>query len=295
MIQDIAPKTYDNTYRPDRTPLACDIAMVFSGEELLVRVTGEDGENADAPRYALLTCEELSARFPGAKAGGQFLFCIDDTSYYYYDFAALSEGSELPADCLLLTVRRFRSEGRCERHVSFAAFTALHLCRWYQENRYCGSCGTKTRFAKEERALDCPSCGRRLYPRIAPAVIVGITNGDEILLTRYANRYHSYHALVAGYNEIGETLEDTVRREVMEEVGLRVKNIRYYKSQPWGIAGDLLSGYFCDVDGDTMIRMDETELKEAVWVKRAEVDGQPDDYSLTNEMMMLFKAGKEPV
>ncbi|MBR0091114.1 MAG: NUDIX domain-containing protein, partial [Lachnospiraceae bacterium] len=207
--------------------------MVFAGEQLLVRTLHHD-EEADAPHYALLTSADLTARFPGTDAKGLFLFSIDDTSYYFFDYAALSEIDDLPADCLLLTVRKLRSEGHCERHVSFAAFTALHLCRWYQENRYCGSCGTKTLPAIQERALDCPSCNRRLYPRIAPAVIVGVTNGDEILLTRYANRYHAFHALVAGYNEIGETLEDTVHREVMEEVGLRVKNIRYYKSQPWG-------------------------------------------------------------
>ena len=127
-----------------------------------------------------------------------------------------------------------------------------------------------------------------------PAVIVAVTNGDEIVLTRYANRSFSYHALVAGFTEIGETLEETVRREVMEEVGLKVKNIRYYKSQPWAVAGDILTGYFCDVDGDPAIRVDEQELKEAVWVKREDVDGQPDDFSLTNEMMMVFREGREP-
>ena len=80
----------------------------------------------------------------------------------------------------------------------------------------------------------------------------------------------------------------------MEEVGLKVKNIRYYKSQPWGVVDDILAGYYCDVDGDTQIRMDRTELKEAVWVKREDVTLQPDDFSLTNEMMMMFRDGKEP-
>ena len=253
----------------------------------------------------LPTLQALAAVFPECEdslppvlSEGQFLFTIDDIAVYGFSYetllSALPEGASLPERFRLIPPRSLRSTYRCERHEVFAAYTALHLFRWYKENRYCGSCGAETHPAKEERALDCPACGRRIYPRIAPAVIVGITHGDEILLTRYANRYHSYHALVAGYNEIGETLEDTVRREVMEEVGLKVKNIRYYKSQPWAIAGDLLSGYFCDVDGDTRIRMDEKELKEAVWVRREDVDGQPDDFSLTNEMMMLFKAGREP-
>ena len=81
----------------------------------------------------------------------------------------------------------------------------------------------------------------------------------------------------------------------MEEVGLKVKNIRYYKSQPWGIVDDILAGFYCDVDGDTEITLDRTELKEAVWVDRKDIEGQPQDLSLTNEMMIVFRDGKEPL
>ena len=142
--------------------------------------------------------------------------------------------------------------------------------------------------------MKCKDCGRVIYPRINPAVIVGVTNGDEILMTKYRGRDIPYFALVAGFTEIGETLEQTVAREVMEEAGLRVKNIRYYKSQPWAIVDDLLAGFYCDVDGATEIHMDATELKEAVWVRREDVVGQPNDFSLTNEMMLVFRDGKEP-
>ena len=97
---------------------------------------------------------------------------------------------------------------------------------------------------------------------------------------------------MAGFTEIGETLEQTVAREVMEETGLKVTNIRYYKSQPWGIAGDLLAGFYCDVQGDDTIKMDEGELKVAEWRTRSDIELQPGQFSLTNEMMMLFKEGK---
>ena len=126
-----------------------------------------------------------------------------------------------------------------------------------------------------------------------PGSRFGITHGDEIILTKYARGF-AHYALVAGFTEIGETLEETVQREVMEEVGLKVKNIRYYKSQPWGIVDDILMGFFCDVDGDPTITMDQSELKLASWFKREEIVLQPDDFSLTNEMMCLFKNGKEP-
>jgi len=97
---------------------------------------------------------------------------------------------------------------------------------------------------------------------------------------------------VAGFTEIGETLEETVAREVMEETGLKVTNIRYYKSQPWGIVDDLLAGFFCDVSGDDTITMDEGELKVAEWRSRDDIELQPDQYSLTGEMMTMFKEGK---
>lgn len=124
-----------------------------------------------------------------------------------------------------------------------------------------------------------------------PAVIVGVINGDKILLTKYRTGY-KYNALIAGFVEIGETIEECVQREVMEEAGIKVKNIRYYKSQPWGIANDILAGYFCEVDGDDTINMDANELKYADWVRPEDMELQPDDISLTNEMMKLFKEGK---
>ena len=120
-----------------------------------------------------------------------------------------------------------------------------------------------------------------------------MTNGDEIVLTRYADRPLAYNALVAGFMEIGETFEQTVEREVMEELGLKVKNLRYYKSQPWAIVDDILAGFYCEVDGDPTIHRDPKELKSAIWTRREDIVLQPDDYSLTNEMMREFKEGRQ--
>ena len=188
-----------------------------------------------------------------------------------------------------------RMSGLCSKTELFAITTAYHLSVWYNSNRFCGRCAAPLELSKKERALVCPHCKNTVYPRINPAVIVAVTDHDRILLTKYRGRADvPFYALIAGFVEIGETLEETVQREVMEEAGLRVKNIRYYKSQPWGKASDILSGFFCDVDGSTEITMEEDELSVAEWYDRDKVIGQPDDMSLTNEMMMLFKAGKEP-
>ena len=118
------------------------------------------------------------------------------------------------------------------------------------------------------------------------------TNGDKILMTKYSGRDYTRYALVAGFTEIGETAEQTVEREVMEEVGLKVKNIRYYKSQPWGSDSNLLLGFFCDLDGEEKITIDEQELSEAEWFHRDEMNVEDDGISLTREMMMAFKRGE---
>ena len=141
----------------------------------------------------------------------------------------------------------------------------------------------------KERMLLCPSCRNMVYPRISPAVIVGVLNGDKILMSKYAGRPYTNYALIAGFNEIGESAEQTVAREVMEEVGLKVKNIRYYKSQPWAFSGSLLLGFFCDLDGSDRITLDRNELAEAGWFKWDEIALTDDHLSLTREMIMQFK------
>ena len=142
--------------------------------------------------------------------------------------------------------------------------------------------------------MQCPECGLMEYPKISPAVIIGLIHENKILMSKYAGRAYKNYALLAGFSEIGESVEETVRREVMEEVGLKVKNLRYYKSQPWSFTGTLLFGFFCDLDGKDTLTVDHEELSMAQWFDRSEVVGQGNDISLTNEMMMVFAAGKEP-
>ena len=128
-----------------------------------------------------------------------------------------------------------------------------------------------------------------VYPKISPAVIVGVIHNDKILMSKYAGRAYTRYALIAGFTEIGENAEQTVAREVMEEVGLKVKNIRYYKSQPWAFSDSLLMGFFAELDGDDTITLDTNELAEAGWFSRDEIDLEDDHLSLTREMIMLFK------
>lgn len=143
--------------------------------------------------------------------------------------------------------------------------------------------------------MRCTACGNMIFPRIAPAAIIALTHGDKLMLSSYANRAVKRYGLLAGFIEIGETAEEAVAREVMEEVGLKVKNIRYYKSQPWGIAGNLSVGYFCDLDGDNdTVTLDETELASAEWFTREEIPTRDEGISLTGEMIRIFQEGREP-
>ena len=131
------------------------------------------------------------------------------------------------------------------------------------------------------------------FPKMAPAVIIGLTNNDQIMMTKYAGREYKRYALIAGFTEIGETAEETVHREVMEEVGLKVKNIRYYKSQPWGFDSNLLMGFFCDLAEEGEIRLEEEELSLAEWVDYRDVPDDPEGLSLTREMMTYFRKQRE--
>ena len=172
---------------------------------------------------------------------------------------------------------------------AFAGITACQLANWYENTQFCGKCGTRLEHDKVERMMKCPKCGAMHYPKISPAVIVAVTNGDKILMTKYAGRDYKKYALIAGFTEKGETIEDTVRREVMEEVGIHVKNIRYYKSQPWSFTDTILMGFYCELDGEDTITMDAHELSVAEWIQRENIPTEYDGISLTNEMIMRFK------
>ncbi len=167
--------------------------------------------------------------------------------------------------------------------------SCLHLCRWYESNRFCGRCASPLEPDSKERALRCLSCGNLLFPSIAPAVIVAITCGDRILLAK--NQRYQHYALIAGYVEVGETLEHALRREVMEEVGLEIHHIRYLGDQPWGVSGSQMFAFHAQADDSVPIRLQESELKDARWFDRADVQPLQHKVSIAYELMERFRNG----
>ena len=253
---------------------------------LLSQASG-DCENADNP-FHLPHFKELEEKIPDLYTNYIYLFSIDEERFYLIPNL---DPALLPGYAFY-DVRILR--GAEPKYLAFAAITGYQLFFWYKNRRFCGCCGKPMKHDTKERMMYCPSCGRQEYPVLMPAVIVGITNGDRIICSKYEGRSFKQYALIAGFAEIGETIEQTVHREVMEEVGLKVRNLRYYKSQPWSFSGTLLFGFFCDVDGDDTLTVDHEELSIAEWFERDKIIGQDNDSSLTNEMMMVFAAGKEP-
>ena len=289
MIQDIFPDKLYNQYDVNVSPSENSPVYIFKRDSLLISKEG----GFRLPSYSELS--EYLSENGGAKI--IFLFRINEEKRFLLLPPLSGEVMQFEGVVHFSYRKIFdiRMSGLCSKTELFAITTAYHLSVWYNSNRFCGRCAAPLELSKKERALVCPHCKNTVYPRINPAVIVAVTDHDRILLTKYRGRADvPFYALIAGFVEIGETLEETVQREVMEEAGLRVKNIRYYKSQPWGKASDILSGFFCDLDGSTEITMEEDELSIAEWFDRDKVIGQPDDMSLTNEMMMVFKEGKEP-
>lgn len=275
MIQDIAPYRLDTAYTP-RPPRADSLLCLLRGKSVLA---AESGGLLRLPRFCELPVPEADCRF---------LFSLSGRDCFWCPTALSPAGGDYAWHGLR------RAMERMPRAEAFAALTACHLAAWYRANRYCGCCGRERVPSTAERALVCPNCGDIVYPRINPAVIVAVTNGERILLTRYAPAHGptEFYALVAGFCEIGETAEDTVRREVLEEVGLRVRNIRYYASQPWGIDGNLSLGFFAELDGSDAITLERDELSQALWVRREDMPRHCTQNALTWDMMEAFRTGR---
>lgn len=218
MIHDIEPKHLYNEWKPNAVPKRSSAVVQFCGRNLLCRI---DDNGLKLPSRAM---------FPDGDERFTYLFELDGREYYLLR----DETPREPDGWTYRDIGIFRTEQ--PKKIAFAVVSAWHLCCWYRDTRFCGRCGTPLEHDVNERMMHCPKCGNMIFPRINPSVIVAVTHGDYLLLTQYANRPGATRtALIAGFTEFGETAEQTVHREVMEEVGLKIKNLRYYKSQPWGI------------------------------------------------------------
>lgn len=277
MLHEIEPKQFEIEYCA-RRPKATDFFVGCQGNKIFVKC-----ENPlSFPRI-----EEIESLVEFKHL--QYLFSISGVGYYTY-FSEIDLKENMGEYVLLRDLRPLHP-----MYQVFAGSVSHQLWNWYMTHQFCGKCGAKSEHSNSERAMVCPKCGTTMYPQISPSVIIGLKKENSLLLTKYQPTHSAYqnYALLAGYIETGESPEDTVRREVMEEVGLQVKNIRYFSSQPWPFSGALLLGYFCELDGEDQIVLEENELREATWVERKDIPERANDVSLTSTMMEHFRKGGE--
>ena len=262
MIQEIGEHVFDNSYRA-ATPVPESPVYVVRGNQVaLTRAS----ELADWGRL-------------------RFAFSLDGEACFIGNQDLVLD----PARMRYQLVNFLRAEGPTEQVLATAV--AVQLARWYEANRFCAACGERLTHAASARELHCPACANVVYPKVVPGIIAGVVDceANKILLTTYANRPGARPALVAGFAEVGESLEGALLREVREEVGLEVENLRYVASQPWPYSDCLLVGFFCEVVGSREIALQEDELMQAEWVAPQDMPSREGDHtSLTGHMMRLF-------
>lgn len=187
-----------------------------------------------------------------------------------------------------LTYRDLRALfGMLPESLIWVAGRANQLVYWNQTHLYCGSCGHATEDKRDERAKICPQCGLINYPRLSPAVIMAVLRNDRILLARNKRFKLPFYSVLAGFVEPGETLEECVKREICEEVGLAVKNIRYFGSQPWPFPNSLMIAFVTDyATGE--IRVDGSEIIDAAWFARDRLPQIPPKISIARQLIDWF-------
>ena len=245
---------YDR-YVPAITPPAEGIQgkiwrYVFSSGKLLVHYDG---------KKALLPCVESLSELKIEPIREQYLGSLDGLPCFSVEAApglSAPEGMEYMDLRSLYTV--------LEDQAYLLAGKALQIVAWDQTHQFCGKCGAPTRSRPDERAKECTKCGFLNFPRLSPAIIVAVVKDGRLLLAHNKHARSGFYSVIAGFVEPGENFEECVRREVGEEVGIKVKNIKYFGSQPWPFPNSLMIGFTAEYDSGE-IKVDEVEIQDADW------------------------------
>ncbi|HLO58152.1 MAG TPA: NAD(+) diphosphatase [Bacteroidales bacterium] len=276
MIQDIYPHFLNNRFT--EAAIATndnDFIFVFRNDKILLRQTGDELE-IPTKKY-----------FKGTLESAVYLFSLDNSRCY------LAGDSVLPEDESFVFYEMTFFRTARQKEIAWASLVAHQIMHWYDQNQFCGKCGSSMSHKTDERALVCTECKNTVYPRISPAIIVAIICGNKILLAKGVNFRGGFYSLIAGYADIGESLEETVVREVKEEVGIDVFNIRYYKSQPWPLSGSMMIGFIAEADDTRPITIDEKEIAGAAWFERGSLpQHSPSEISIAGEMIERFESGE---
>jgi NAD+ diphosphatase len=260
--------------------------FAFAGSKLLVRL---EGTVSHVPQ--LISLKEIGL----VPIRTQYLGTLDDQPCY---------SAELPKDALAqlneviapdgMSLRGLRElYGTLDEDLFVLSGRAIQIVEWDRTHQYCGHCATGTTQLPNERAKRCPKCGLVNYPRLSPAIIVLVCRGEELLLGRAHRFPPGMYSVLAGFVEPGESLEETVMREVREEVGIEVKDIRYFGSQPWPFPNSLMIGFTATyASGDIII--EPQELVDAAWFNKHNLPQIPPKLSIARKLIDWFVSTPRP-
>ncbi len=258
---------------------ASDFMMLFHKDRALVMF---HDDRYSLPLFSHIAALEIQV------AGTQYLGTLDGSHCFAAELVTppvLSEGFLLQPLRPLYRVLSPEQKG--------VAGMAFQVINWGRNHRYCGQCGTRTVQKHDERAMLCPACGLLAYPRVSPVVIVAVVKEGKLLLAHNRAMKNDIHSLVAGFVEVGESLEEAVQREVREEVGIEVGDIRYFGSEPWPFPGSLMAGFTaCHVSGE--IEVDGKEIDHAGWCLPGEFPPIPPPGSISRRLIDWYVEGTNP-
>jgi NAD+ diphosphatase len=254
---------FQSSVQPPATPSKLNWCLAFVDGQLLLPLA----EPLHLPAVAEL--------WPGSRAS-HYLGQLDGQDCWAIDLTEVPEGwrtlnlraamMQLPEPLMLLAGR------------------AAQILEWDRTHRHCGVCGTPTELLAGERARTCPACQHRVYPRIAPAMMALVWRGRELLLARSPNFKAGFFSALAGFVEAGESLEDCVHREVAEEVGVQVQNLRYYGSQSWPFPNSLMVAFTAEWAGGEIVPQ-AGEIEEAGWYDIDALPGIPPRFSISGHLI----------
>jgi NAD+ diphosphatase len=265
--------TFVSSYRTSVDKRESAWWFVFSGNKLLVERTDRGVRIPLLKDLETVPLRALRKQYLGSMNGHSCL-C-----------AECEAECRIPAQMEFQGLRRLY--GALDEEMFWVAGRAFQIVDWDRTHQYCGRCGSLTENKTDERAKVCPSCGTVVYPRMSPAIIVAVVRDKAILLAHAARFPGAMYSVLAGFVESGESLEDCVRREVKEEAGVELKNIRYFGSQPWPFPNSLMVGFTAEYAGGE-ITMDGKEIADAQWFTADRLPTIPDKISIARKLIDWF-------
>jgi NAD+ diphosphatase len=211
-----------------------------------------------------------------------YIGSLDGHSCYTARYPA---GEELPHGIEFVGLRQLHMQ--IDDTMLRAAFRAVQIVAWDETHRFCGVCGASTIKKADEHAKVCPECGHISYPRLSPAIIAAITKGDKLLLARNKNFAPGVYSVLAGFVEAGETLEECVKREIREEAGIEIKNIKYFGSQSWPFPNSYMLAFTAEHESGE-IKIGEDEIADAGWFGADEIPKVPGSLSISRKLIDWF-------